>query len=272
MIDIPQSFLFNLAITLIVGAMMFIYVGTIKRHVETKLETMLQIVQAITSEITIIKSLNNNIRSNTSDIKLNTTSNEDDTPTIELSKSADMSQNIELKVDKNDSSSEDESEDESDESDDEGNDVVKSKVENSDKIDVNIVDIDLSNDDDEDEDEDDNEYNSEKLRGMQVKDLKEIIESMDDVKGYKKSLKKNELIELILESKKSGNDDEVAELNVIDTDNNNELEVVEEITVNPESINLEADLGVSLGSSLENVGNIETIEALDNIEDITNIE
>ena len=64
MFDIPQSFLFNLAITIIVGAMMFIYVGGIKRHVETKLEAMFQLVQAITSEITILKSLNQQLKSN----------------------------------------------------------------------------------------------------------------------------------------------------------------------------------------------------------------
>ena len=64
MFDIPQSFLFNLAITIMVGAMMFIYVGGIKRHVETKLEAMFQLVQAITSEITILKSLNQQLKSN----------------------------------------------------------------------------------------------------------------------------------------------------------------------------------------------------------------
>ena len=280
MFDIPQSFLFNLAITIIVGAMMFIYVGGIKRHVETKLEAMFQLVQAITSEITILKSLNQQLKSNiksSDNLSVNQIANstsavsdinneraivsnielqEGPTQNIELTTSAiDEKQdtngdaNGDSDSDDSDDSEDSDSEDDSDDSDDseseDDNEKETQNIKDIKKINVELVDNkgDLVEDSNiEDLTNKKKKHTFEQLHKMQVKDLKEILESKGTVKGFK-TLKKNALIDLVLETEKTEGDE-----------NNKDNEEIKHTT-----------------DSLENLENLENLEKLETVGGTLNI-
>ena len=275
MFDIPQSFLFNLAITIMVGAMMFIYVGGIKRHVETKLEAMFQLVQAITSEITILKSLNQQLKSNiksSDNLSVNQIANstsavsdinneraivsnielqEEPTQNIELTTSAiDEKQdtNGDSDSDDSDDSEDSDSEDDSDDSDDseseDDNEKETQNIKDIKKINVELVDNkgDLVEDSNiEDLTNKKKKHTFEQLHKMQVKDLKELLESKGTVKGFK-TLKKNALIDLVLETEKTEGDE-----------NNKDNEEIKHTTDSLEN--------------LENLENLETVEGTLNIKE-----